>query len=313
MRFRNLDLNLLVVFSGLMETRSVTRTAERLGLTQPAASAALKRLRAYFGDELLVPVGKRMHPTPFAEALFPQIRAGLHTMEQALATPGGFDPATSSRHFRINASDYVMVAVLVELAERIAQAAPGIRLEVLLPTEHNVEELNAGRIDLLIAPEQLLAPWHPSEFLYEEEQVVVGWSGNPLLAGGLTPEAFFAAGHVTVALGGQRAATFADGHLMRMGHARRIEIEVASFASVPWFLQGTQRLAVLHKRLVQRVLPQFDLAFAPMPFPFPRLREMAQFHEARREDAGLVWLRQQLRLAANPPAQHANPPAQHNA
>jgi hypothetical protein len=67
---------------------------------------------------------------------------------------------------------------------------------------------------------------------------------------------------------------------------------------VPWFLQGTSRLSVLHKRLVRAMLPQFDLAFAPMPFPFPRLRELAQFHQARRDDAGLVWLREQLRLAA---------------
>ena len=73
---------------------------------------------------------------------------------------------------------------------------------------------------------------------------------------------------------------------------------MASFASVPWFLQGTDRLAVLHKRLVRAMMPQFDLAYVPMPFPFPRLREMVQFHESRRDDAGLVWLREQLRHAA---------------
>ena len=113
---RDIDLNLLVVFAALMDTRSVTRTAEKLGLTQPAASAALRRLRAYFGDEMLVQVGKRMHPTPFAEALYPQIQRSLASVEQAIATPAGFDPATSTRRFRINASDYVMVAVLVGLA-----------------------------------------------------------------------------------------------------------------------------------------------------------------------------------------------------
>lgn len=298
MRFKQLDLNLLVVFATLMETRSVTRSAERLGLTQPAASAALRRLRAFFGDEMLVQVGKRMHPTPFAEALYPQIQRSLQSVEQAIATPSGFDPVTSTRRFRINASDYVMVAVLVALARRVAAAAPQIQLEVHLPTERNADDLESGKIDLLVTPEQLLAPWHPSEFLYEEEQVVVGWAGNPLFGGALSEDDFFSAGHVGVALGPRRVATFADTHLTRMGRPRRIEVEVASFASVPWFLQGTRRLAVLHKRLVHAMLPQFDLAFAPMPFPFPRLREMAQFHEARRDDAGLAWLREQLRLAA---------------
>ncbi|RVU07188.1 LysR family transcriptional regulator [Novosphingobium umbonatum] len=298
MRFKNLDLNLLVVFSALMETRSVTRSAEKLGLTQPAASAALRRLRDYFGDDMLVQVGKRMHPTPFAEALYPQIQRSLHSVEQAIATPAGFDPATSTRRFRINASDYVMVAVLVGLAERLAASAPHVQLEVAVPTERNADELEAGKIDLLVTPEPFLAPWHPSEFLYEEEQVVVGWAGNPVFPKGLGVEEFFAAGHVGVAIGARRAATFADTQLARMGRARRIEIEVASFASVPWFLQNTMRLAVLHKRLVQAMMPQFDLAYASMPFPFPRLREMAQFHESRRDDAGLVWLREQLRLAA---------------
>ncbi|NBC35950.1 LysR family transcriptional regulator [Novosphingobium sp. FSY-8] len=299
MRFKNLDLNLLVVFDALMETRSVTRTAERLSLTQPAVSAALRRLRASFGDEMLVLVGKRMHPTPFAEALYPQIQRSLQSVELAIATPAGFDPAISTRRFRINASDYVMVAVLVGLAERLRVAAPQVQLEVVLPTERNAEALDGGRIDLLVTPEPLLAPWHPSEFLYEEEQVVVGWAGNPLFTRGLSADDFFAAGHVGVALGPARSATFADTQLARMGRPRRIEIEVGSFASVPWFLQNTPRLAVLHKRLVQAMLPQFDIAFAPMPFPFPRLREMVQFHESRREDAGLLWLREQLRLAAN--------------
>jgi DNA-binding transcriptional LysR family regulator len=298
MRFNELDLNLLVVFAALMETHSVTRTGERLSLTQPAASAALRRLRGFFGDDLLVQVGKRMHPTPFAEALYPQIQRALATVQQAIATPAGFDPATSSRRFRINASDYVMVAVLVELAARLRSHAPGVQLEVQLPSETNPDDLENGRIDVLIAPEQLLAPWHPSEFLYEEEQVVVGSKANPVLAAGLTDDLFFAAGHVGVALGARRAATFADTQLARMGRQRRIEIEVASFASVPWFLQGSDRLAVLHKRLVRAMMPQFDLAYVPMPFPFPRLREMVQFHESRRDDAGLVWLRDQLRLAA---------------
>ena len=239
-----------------------------------------------------------MHPTPFAEALFPQIQRSLQSVEQAIATPAGFDPATSTRRFRINASDYVMVAVLVGLAERVTAAAPHIQLEVMQPSERNIDDLEGGKIDLLISPEQLLAPWHPSEFLYEEEQVVVGWAGNPLFAKGLNAEDFFASGHVGVALGSRRSPTFADTQLARMGHQRRIEIEVASFASVPWFLQNTPRLAVLHKRLVHAMMPQFDLAYAPMPFPFARLREMVQFHESRRDDTGLAWLREQLRLAA---------------
>lgn len=161
MRFKGLDLNLLVVFDALMETRSVTRAAERIGLTQPATSAALRRLRDYFRDEIVVAVGKRMHPTPFAEALHPQIQQALRRVERAISMPTEFDPSTSTRRFRIIGSDYIMVAVLVPLIERFARTAPGVRIEIIQPNEHSVAELEAGRADLLVTPEPFLASWHP--------------------------------------------------------------------------------------------------------------------------------------------------------
>jgi len=299
MRFKGLDLNLLVVFEALMETRSVTRTAERIGLTQPATSAALRRLRAYFGDDIVVAVGKRMHPTPFAEMLLPQIQESLRGVERAIATPTSFDPQTATRTFRIIASDYIMVAVLVPLSARLAACAPNIRMEIIPPGEQSIAEIEQGRADLMLTPEPYLAPWHPSEFLFEEKQMVVGWAGNPLFRKGMTEEDFFAAGHVSIAFGSSRTQAFADTHLAHMGRQRRIEITVTSFASAPWFLQGTSRLAVLHERLFHAIRDRFELSAADLPFPFPRMREMMQFHEARAGDAGLRWLREQLNGIAN--------------
>jgi LysR family transcriptional regulator, nod-box dependent transcriptional activator len=299
MRFKGLDLNLLVVFDALMETHSVTRTAERLHLSQPAASAALRRLRAYFGDEILVAVGKRMHPTQFAEALYPAIRASLQGVERAIATPARFDPATSSRRFRIVTSDYVMVAVLVPLAERLARDAPGIQLEIRQPDESAISDLESGKTDMLISPAPYLAAWHPSELLFEERQVVVGWSGNPIFKSGVTREEFCRAGHVTISMGATRIPAFADSQLQNMGVDRNVEIVVTNFASAAWFLQGTNRLAVLHERLAHALLKQFDLAIAPVPFEFPVMQELVQYHEARAGDEGLSWLRRQIFNVAN--------------
>jgi LysR family transcriptional regulator, nod-box dependent transcriptional activator len=298
MRFKGLDLNLLVVFNALMDTRSVTRSAERIGLTQPATSAALRRLRDYFGDEIVVAVGKRMHPTPFAEGLYPQIQQALRGVERAITAPTAFDPATSNRCFRIIGSDYIMVAVLVPLIERFARTAPGLRVEIVQPTESSAGELEAGKADLLVTPEPFLATWHPHEILFEEEQVVVGWSENPIFARGITVDDFYAAGHVTIAFGDNRTPAFADSTLSRMGRDRQIEVTVSSFASAPWFIEGTSRLAVLHERLVRQIARRFNLAWAPMPFTFPKMNEMMQFHQSRAEDAGLSWLRQQMREVA---------------
>ena len=294
MRFKGLDLNLLVVFEALMDTRSVTRTAESLNITQPAASAALKRLRDYFGDEILVAVGKRMHPTPFAESLWPLVRPSMQGIERAIATPAKFDPATSSRQFRIVASDYIMVALLVPLSQRLAKIAPNIQLEIQQPNELSVMGLEGGKIDLLVTPVPYLAPWHPSELLFEERQVVVGWSGNPIFKQGLTREEFSDSGHVTVSFGAARVPAFADLQLRNMGIERRVEITVASFASAAWFLQRTKRLAVLHERLALALVKQFDLTYVPMPFDFPSMKEMVQYHEARASDDGLTWLRARI-------------------
>ena len=298
MRFKGLDLNLLVVFEALMETRSVTRAAERIGLTQPATSAALRRLRDYFHDDIVVAVGKRMHPTPFAEGLFPQIQQALRGVERAITTPTAFDPATPTRRFRIIGSDYIMVAVLVPLIERFARTAPGVRVEIVQPNEHSAADLESGKADLLITPEPYLASWHPHEVLFEEEQVVVGWAENPIFAKGLTEDDFYAAGHVTVAFGANRTPGFADSTLARLGRERLVEVTVSSFASAPWFIEGTARLAVLHERLVRQIARRFNLVKAPMPFAFPTMLEMIQFHQSRADDAGLTWLRQQMREIA---------------
>src|SRR6476620_11529051 len=101
MRFKGMDLNLFVAFEALMETRNTARAGEQLGLSQPAASAALSRLRQYFKDDLLVLKGRRMYPTPLAEALLPRIRACLRDAEVVLASSSQFDPATAERGFRI--------------------------------------------------------------------------------------------------------------------------------------------------------------------------------------------------------------------
>ena len=118
MRFKGLDLNLLVALDALLETRSVSAAASRLNLSQPAMSAALSRLRDYFGDDLLVASGKRMYPTAYAETLYPQLKDCLAGLDSLISNPTLFDPKTSLRTFRIIGSDYVTAAALVPLISR---------------------------------------------------------------------------------------------------------------------------------------------------------------------------------------------------
>ena len=298
MRFKGLDLNLLVALDTLVETRSVSRSAERMNLSQPAMSSALGRLRDYFKDAILVSHGKRMHPTAYAESLLPQVREALRGIEALIGTSTQFDPATSPRTFRLIASDYITAAVVVPLVARLSEVAPNVRIEILLPGEQSQTQIEQGQVDLLITPEDYISRELPADLLFEERHVVAGWKGNPMFARRITADDVYASGHVGVAMSNQRTPAFGDHHLELMGRPRKVEVTAASFTMVPWLLLDTMRVALMHERLARTMSRHFPIAFAPLPFPFPMMREMAQYHHARAADSGLIWLRQQLREIA---------------
>lgn len=299
MRFKGLDLNLLVAFDALMSTRSVSRAAERLNLSQPAMSAALARLREYFGDELLVLQGKRMHPTAFADDLMPQVRDSLLGLETMLAKSPNFDPATSQRNFSIVTSDYTLASLIVPLVAELAAEAPGIRIDCRLPHATTVQELDEGKIDITITPDYVIGGNHPAYVLYEEPQLVAGWKDNPLLADGtITEQAFFDSGHVAVLLGDGTTFSYADRQLELMGRPRKIETTAAFFTAVPWLIEGTSRLAVMHERLAQNLKGRFDIVTVPLPFDMPPMKQMLSYHAGRKDDAGLSWLRAKIERIA---------------
>jgi LysR family transcriptional regulator, nod-box dependent transcriptional activator len=296
MRLDNFDLNLLVAFDVLLEERSVTRAASRLNLTQSAMSAALKRLREAFQDELLVLHGKRMIPTAHALTLAPEVASTISRLRSLIATGTGFDPAESKRRFRIDASDYITTVLLAPLIGTLQEEAPGVRLDLALPSAESNRRLEDGEIDLLITPDEFLEGDHPRELLFEERHVVAGWKGNPVFAGALTKDTYFASGHVVVQIFDRD--TFIESILYQRVPGRRIEVIAQSFIQVPWLLRGTRRLSVMHERLAKVAAPVFDLAIADAPFVLPAMREMMQHHITRSNDTGLAWLRDRLTQSA---------------
>ena len=301
MRFNGLDLNLLVAFDVLLSTRSVSRAAEQLNLSQPAVSAALARLRDYFGDEILVIHGKRMLPTAFAESLRPQVLECLKMASAVIATSATFDPATSQRTFRIVASDYAVAAVLTPLIQKFAVTAPNIGIDIHLPEDRAVADLDEGKVDMIITPEEFISSAHPTDLLFEETHVVVGWRDNPLMQTPIDVDSYFAAAHISVLIGRTRAVALGDQYLAAFGRRRRIEIHSPSFTLLPWLVLGNHRLALMHERLARLMATRFPIAIQPTPFELPTMREMAQYHRARAADEGLRWLRGEVRAIAAKP------------
>ena len=292
MRLDQFDLNLLIAFDVLIQERGVTRAAERLNLTQSAMSAALKRLREAFSDDILVQHGKRMVPTPGALSLAPHVAAAVLNLRGILASGMHFDPAQSRRRFRIVASDYITTVLLGPALRSLQAEAPGVQIEITLPRSDILERLDDGDIDLIISPEKYLSPIHPRELVFEERHVVVGCANNPVLHQPLDADTFYNSGHIVVSV--SRDGTFIDDVLRDQGRQRRIEIICAAFTQVPWMLPGTTRLALMHERLARELAPQLSLIVCEPPFPLPSMREMMQFHSARAADRGLSWLRARL-------------------
>ena len=297
MRFKGLDLNLLVALDVLIEERSVSRAAERMHISQPAMSAALGRLRDYFDDPLLGAHGKRMIPTAHALLLRPMLRELLTGAEAMMSVSTSFDPATSRRHFRIAGSDYAVTVLFGRLIAELRCEAPFLTFDLEPPTERLRARLDQGEIDIVVTPEDYCAPDHPAELLMDEPYVVVGWTGNPLFERPMTEEDFFAAGHVAVEIGSLNRSSFAEAHLRPFGERRRVEVLVSSFLLAPEMVIATDRLTVMQRRLAELFADRLPIRFVAMPMPFPAMREMIQYNRTRAADAGLRWLVDRIKAA----------------
>lgn len=308
MRLKGLDLNLLVALDILLDERNVSNSAKRLHVSQPAASAALARLRDFFGDELLVQHGIRMIPTSFAQSIHKSVKDILKSSSDLIATSTEFDPKASTRSFTIMASDYITHVLLRPLLIAFEQSAPDISFDIRLPDQNVRQNFERGSIDLVLAPESHLSIQHPAELVFDEPHVIIGWEKNPLLNREISAEEFYHAKHVCVRVGAARYLTYTEHQLELRGVKRERAINLQSFTVLPGMLVGTHRIAVVQERLAQSFASVLPLKTAKLPFNLDPMRVMAQYHAAKSDDQGLQWLIKQItQLAATFESNHTDP------
>jgi len=292
MDFSGLDLNLLVALDILFAEKSVSRAGERLHLSQSATSGALARLRTALHDPLLVQVGRKMVLTPLAEGLVEPVREFLLKAEAIVNSNPAFDPATSTRKFRVMMSDYVETVVMTEVLPPMEKVAPRVTVELVSNVEGGSEPLDRGEIDLAIVPTRYLSATHPSERLFEDRFTCLAWSGNRRINPEISLETFLSLGHVAVRFGKhQQLPTFDEWFVERFGHQRRIEVVTTAFNLVPQLLVGTSRIATLHCRLAAFYQKYLPLKLVAPPLKIPPLEESMQWHKSRDRDPGTIWLR----------------------
>lgn len=297
MRFNKLDLNLLVALDAMLTERNISRAAERQHLSQSAMSNALARLRDYFGDELLVPVGRRMELTPRAEALQEAVRELLVRVETTIAVQPEFEPGTTDRSFRLFVSDYTVFALMPHVLALAAAQAPGLRFDLLPQMDQPHRALERGEIDLLIIPGGFSSPEHPSEVIFEDRFVCVLWQGSALAKAPLTLERYLDAGHVVVRTGRTQQG-FEEQFLKSQGIVRRVEVTTTSFTAPPHLVVGTERTATVHGLLARAAARHLPLVCVEPPVAIPTLQQSVQWHKYRSDDPGLRWVRSLLHQAA---------------
>lgn len=298
MRFGRLDLNLLVALDALLTEKSVSLAADRLCLSQSATSSALGRLREYFGDELLMVKGRHMILTARAEELIEPVRAVLEQIRSTIAIAPPFDPATADRQVRIMASDYTTQVLLAEALAQLERDAPNMRFEIQPMSTNPIEAVERGYIDLLVTIDFAVSADHPSQFLFEDDYVVVGDANNPALKGEMTRERYFELGHVTARFGRAQMPAFEEWFTRRQKQQRRIEVVAPSFLSLPGLVLDTNRIVTMHRRLAQQVVQNFPLVMRELPFAIPPIREVVQWHITNSNDRAIRWVVERLETVA---------------
>lgn len=297
MRFNRLDLNLLIALDVLLTERSITRAAERMNLTPSAVSSALSRLRAYFDDDLLVQVGRKMEPTPRAEGLHDAVRDVLVRIDSTIAAEPLFDPASSDRVFRIFLSDYTQFVLAPHLLALAAEQRCTARFEFLPQVTNPQRNLERGEADLLIIPQGFNSLEHPQEVLYEERFVCMLWSGAALAQGEFDFDRYVAAGHVVMQPPGTAGESFEAWFVRRYGITRRVAVSTYGFVSLPALVEGTEYVATVHERLARLFVDRWPLVVRQPPLPIEPMQQSVQWHKYRTKDPGLRWLRGLLQQA----------------
>ena len=284
-----LEPRLLRLLDLLDRTRSVTKAATALGLSQPTLSIWLAQARRRLGDPLFVRTGGCMEPTPRTQALMPTVRAALELMRELVAAPATFDPADAQRTFRICMTDASHLALLPQLLARLHTLAPQVRLMAARIDERTAQALQSGEADLAIG----FVPWLEAGFyqqvLYPQDWVCLTRPRHPAVGRALSLRAYREQGHVAIAAG--TGAQILEQALARAKVARRVMLELPGFLGLAPIVASTDLIATLPRHIGETLAATADLAVHECPLAIPPFTVKQHWHARYHEDAGNRWLR----------------------
>ncbi len=291
MDLQDIDLNQLVVLHQLMIDRGVSKAAASLGLSQPAVSNTLAKLRRLFGDELFLRTPAGMLPTPLAEQLAAPIGQALGLIRSGLNEQPRFDPATCRRAVTLGMSDIGEIVFLPALLERIGREAPGVRLSTVRNTAVQLrEEMEAGRVDLAIGLLPQLQAGFFQRRLFEQRYVCLFRRGHALDKARISLADFRRAEHLVVVSAGTGHG-LVDDRIRRAGIDREVRLTVPHFVAVGPLLQHSNLVASVPERLADRLAGPFGLTSRPHPVTLPAISINLFWHATAHRSPLNQWLR----------------------
>ena len=287
-----IDLNLLVVFNDLLETRSVTQTGQTLGMSQPAVSYALARLRKTFNDPLFIRIRNRMHPTPRASALAVSTRGILERVRTELLQFVDFDPKTTDKTFTLGMSDVGEMIFLPKLFRQVSEDAPGAGVRtVTLDPDSLAAAMEAGEVDLALGyfPDLQRAGFYQQQ-ISVSGFMCIGRADNPHMKDRLTLPRFLKAPHVSIRAAG-RSQEIIEKHFKTAKIQRRIALTLPHFLSLIEILPQTDLIATVPTRVAESLARNAALKVQPLPVKSPTFAVKQFWHRRFHQDPGNRWVR----------------------
>jgi len=299
MNFAAFDLNLLRVFNALMRERSVTRAGELIGLSQPAVSAALNRLRHLLDDQLFVRRGNDMVPTPRAEGLDEAVREALAQIETALAGDRRFDPGTADRLFTLIGADFFSTLLMPSLSERLAVKAPHVKLRLMdIARGDFVRLLQEDAVDVAMEPSFDMPEWISTETLFIAPLAIIISNSHPATAkrpwpaGEFPLDLFCELPHAIRSVDGMPGVV--DTSLATVGRSRKVVLMLPHFQSVALAVAQSRLIAAVPIQFARAVASGLDLAIYDLPVPVKAHNIKLYWHKRHDRNPAHRWFREEI-------------------
>lgn len=301
MNFKAFDLNLLRVLDALLATGSTTQAGQLVGLSQPAVSAALSRLRATLDDPLFVRQGRGLVPTDYAAGLRDPLRAVLEETEALLNRGKQFDPLTAQDSFKLSGSDFFAEMLMPQLADFLSRTAPGLRVQLVdLVPDSYVDTLDRYQVDLALIPETEFPDWVAHQRLFRSSFSTIARVGHPRLRrAGVAPgdvipiDLFCDIQHVLFSPQGNLTA-MGDAALARVGRSRRVAMTMPVFSGVYNAVASSDLIALIPRQLAERMAGRVGLEIYDAPMPVDPAAIAMIWHKRSTNAPAHRWLRSQI-------------------